>query len=71
MKTLRLALTVLSIGLLGVGYFASQWHYFRRESAGWAAWIDQPPVQYGATALLVLCVVFALVRDRQAESDES
>lgn len=71
MKTLRLALTVLSVGLLVLGYGYSQLSYFRGEASSYARWIDQPPVQYGATALLLVCIVLSLVRDREPESDQN
>ncbi len=66
MKTLRFALSVVGVLFLTLGYLASQVATFRGEASQFAARMDQPPVRWLATALLVAAIVLAFVKtDRQ------
>jgi hypothetical protein len=65
MKTLRLALSVVSILLLGMGSVASLAAYLGGWAPDYYARIDQPPVASLALVLVVAAVICALVPDRE------
>lgn len=70
MTSLRTALAVVLIAVLGLGYGASQWAFFRGTYADYAARVDTPPVRACALVALLLCVGFAFapVRDDEEPS---
>jgi hypothetical protein len=67
MKTIRLVISVIAAAFLVLGYAASQNAALTGAAQEYAAKIDCPPVQWFALALLVLCVVFAFIGDKEAD----
>lgn len=64
MKTIRLALSAfVMLGLLG-GYLASQSAYFGQTAPAYAQKVDQPVVRWVALLVLLLCIVFAFIKDK-------
>lgn len=63
MKLLRMALASLCVGLMTVGYYASQVAYFKGTPGEYAAKMDQPGVRYLALAVFVGAVLCALFRE--------
>lgn len=64
MKTLRVALAVASILLLGLGYAASQWAALSGTAPEYAKRVDQAPIRYLALFMLVAAVALALLKDK-------
>ena len=65
MKQIRLATVLIAIGLMTVGYAASQFAYFNQASYDWARAIDQPSVK--DLALILFIAIIALTAAPQAE----
>ena len=53
--------------LLVLGYAASQNAYFTGAASEYAAKVDCPPIKWVALSILVVCVVFAFIRDEEAD----
>jgi hypothetical protein len=66
----RLALTMLAALLLAAGYARSQLAWFSGAAAGYARWIDQPPVQIAALALVVLATILALIPEPEEQTGQ-
>lgn len=64
MKTLRTALALVTVGLLTVGYFVSQYAYFNGWAADYAARVDVPPVSRLALVIFLAIVVLGFVKER-------
>lgn len=56
MQTIRAALYVMIVGLLCVGYAASQWEWLTANFASYAKKVDVPPVQHLALVVLLVTV---------------
>jgi len=67
MKNIRLVISVVVVAFLVLGYAASQYAVLNGTAQEYAAKVDCPPVQYFALALLILCVVFAFIGDKEAD----
>lgn len=67
MKTVRYALSVLTVLLLAAGYGASQFAFFGGETAAYAQRVDQPPVRMLSLILLLAAVALAFVRDEDVK----
>ena len=67
MKTVRTALTVAALFLLGGGYAASQIALFEGRAADYAGRVDVPPIWNLSGLLLLLAVVLAFIPDRDEE----
>lgn len=61
MKLLRLALTVASLGLLALGYAASQFYALTGRAAQYSTLIDVAPVRWLALLLFIGAVVLCFV----------
>lgn len=68
MKSLRLGLAALLMGVLAVGYFASQKAALASEAPAFAAKVDTPVVKWAALLALLVVVGFAFVPDRDQEA---
>ncbi len=66
MKELRAVLSVVVTAALCLGYAASQWAVFSGKAPEYARSIDVPTVKWIALCVLVVCIVFAFVRDNEA-----
>ena len=66
MKQVRLVLSVVLLGLLVAGYGVSQYAVMTGTAASYAQTIDCPPVQWIALAFLIACIVFAFMKDPEA-----
>ena len=66
MKQFRLFLSVTLLVLLVAGYGASQYAVMTGTAASYAQSIDCPLVQWIALAFLIICIVFAFMRDPEA-----
>jgi len=67
MKNLRMLLSIVVIAFLCLGYAASQMAAFNGTATEFASKIDQPPVQWLALFLLVVSIVLAFIKDREAD----
>lgn len=67
MKTLRTALSAITILLLLAGYVASQLAALNGTASDYAERVDQAPIRYAALALLIAAIVLAFVREREPE----
>lgn len=65
MKTLRLGLTLAAALLLTGGYLASQYSYFNGRAAEFAAKMDDPPIRWLATLLLMAAIALSFVRQEE------
>ncbi len=66
MKVLRLALSVVVITGLLVGYLSSQAAFFEKRTAEYAAKVDQPPIAMLALLVLVAAIVLSFVKDQES-----
>ena len=71
MKVVRVALSVLSLALLAIGYAASQVAYMQGTPQDHAVRVDQPSVSYLSLALLVGAIAFSLIRDGEDREEDS
>ena len=67
MKTLRLALALVSVILLGLGSVASLASYIGGWAPDYYARIDQPSVALLALVLVAAAIVLAFIPDREEE----
>lgn len=67
MKVFRLAISVLGVAGLAIGYFASQTAYFSGRAAEYAQAVDQPAVRYASLALLAAAILLAFIPDREGD----
>jgi hypothetical protein len=65
MKTLRYALSIGALVLLGAGYFASQYFALNGTAAEWTVRIETPAVPWLALALLVGAIVLSLKPEKE------
>lgn len=56
MQTIRTALFVMIVGLLSIGYAASQWAWLTADFESYAKKVDVPPVQHLALVALLVVV---------------
>lgn len=66
MKNIRLMLSVSVLAFLALGYAASQMAVFQGTTFAYAQKVDCPPVQWLSLFFLVICIVFAFIRDPEA-----
>ena len=66
-KKLRFLISVVVLVLLALGYAASQIMTLKGSASEYAKKVDCPPVQWFALALLLLCIVFAFIKDKEAD----
>jgi len=67
MKTLRFFVAIIALLFLVSGYSASQYAALEGTAPTYAEKIDCPPVQWFALVLLLVCVVFSFIRDKEAD----
>ncbi len=67
MNKLRTLLSAVVVAFLGLGYAASQNAALSGNASQYATQVDTPTIQYFALVLLGLCIVFAFLRDREAD----
>ncbi len=65
MRNLRLALSLISLVLLLLGYLASQVAALSGEAADYSARVDVAPVRWLALAVLGVAVALSLIPDRE------
>lgn len=65
MKTIRLALTSISVLLLAGGYALSQWSFFAGNPSVYAAQMDQPAVRWLATFLLFTAIGMVFLKEEE------
>ncbi len=70
MRTLRDALTLVSILLLALGAVASLASYLGGWSLDYYTRVDQPSVALAATALFLLAIFLSLVKDPEDPGSE-
>jgi FtsH-binding integral membrane protein len=69
MKTVRNALSLIVVILLGGGYAASQAAVLQGRAVEYARQIDQPAVHFLALVLFIGCIVLAFFPEREGESE--
>ena len=67
MKSVRTLLSIVVIGLLALGYAASQVAALGGTAAKYAAQIDSPSIQWLALLILLASVALAFVPDKEAD----
>jgi len=65
MKTVRMALSALTIGLLGLGFIASQLAGLSGNQMKYAEQVDAAPIRMLALVLLLGAVALAFVPERE------
>lgn len=66
MKSLRNLLSIIVVGLLALGYAASQLAALQGSGASYAVKIDSPPIQMLSLAILLGSVLLAFIPDKGA-----
>jgi len=67
MKTLRFAIGLITVVLLGAGYAASQWAAWTGQAAQWSAQVVVEPVQRLALVLGLAILAFAFFPESESE----
>jgi hypothetical protein len=67
MKNIRTLVSVAVLILLPLGYAASQWAALSGTAQEYAEKVDCPQVMWLALFLLVVCIVFAFIKEVEAD----
>ncbi len=71
MERLRFGYVILLTLILGLGYAASQYHFFNGTAAQYAAQVDVPAIRSLALLLLVAGVALGFAKSTSSEAEPS